>query len=145
MNHSDMRREEAALGYGAWIGFWLQLAALGVAAVLGAAFASADAAPGDYRCGLILSLAAVALGFLRLRNRFDGEAAGCCARLLVDDFRNLTLVIAIFAALGLAGLFVAGGLAYGGLHDAGIALFVVSAAAVLLSLKHVFDVSERRG
>ena len=145
MNQSQMTREEAALGYGAWIGFWLQLAALGIAAVLGAAFASADAAPGDYRCGLILSLAAIALGFLRLKSRFDGAAAGCCAGLLVDDFRNLTLVIAIFAALGLAGLFVAGGLAYGGLHDAGIALFVVSALVVLLSLKHVFDVSERRG
>ncbi len=132
------------LGFCAWIAFWAQLGALGVLAVLGAFFASDNNAPGDYDCGLILSLAAITLAFLRLKNRFDGSAADWRSFLLVDDMPNLVAVIAIFTVLALAGLFVAARFDHGGLHGGGVALFVASGLAVFLSLKHVFDNFDRQ-
>lgn len=137
--------EDAAveLGYGGWIAFWGQLVVLGLFAVLGAFYASADESTGDYACGLTLSLAAIALAFLRLKNRFDGPAAGWGSSCLVGDMANLVAVIVVFTIVALAGLFVAAGLDHGGLHDAGVALFAVSSIAVLLSIKHVFDNLDR--
>src|SRR5579862_7022373 len=131
------------LGYCAWILFWAQLGVLAVLAVLGAFFASADAAPGDYACGLLLSLAAIALAAMRVKNRFDGGAADWGSFLLVDDMVNLVAVIVIFTILGLAGLFAAAGFDTGGLHDAGLALFATSGVLVFLSMKHVFDLRDR--
>ena len=81
---------------------------------------------------------------MRLKNRFDGGAADWGSFLLVDDMANLVAVIVIFAVLGLAGLFIAAGVDDGGLHDAGVALFVASGLAVFLSLKHVFDTLDRQ-
>jgi hypothetical protein len=132
------------LGFCAWIGFWAPLVVLGVLAVLGAFFASDNSAPGDYACGLVLSLAALALAFMRVKNRFDGGAADWANFLLVDDVPSLVAVIVVFAVLGLAGLLVAAGVGHGGLHDGGVALFVVSGLAVFLSLKHVFDNLDRQ-
>jgi hypothetical protein len=134
----------AELGYGAWILFWGELVALALMALLGAFFASADAAPGDYACGLILFLAAVALAFLRVKARFDGAAADCGSFLLVDDLPNLVAAIVVLTVLALAGLFVAAGFDYGGLHVAGVALFVTSGLAVFLDMKRVFDNLDRR-
>jgi hypothetical protein len=131
------------LGYRAWIAFWAQLVVLAVLAVIGAFFASEDSAPGDYACGLLLSLAAIALASMRVKNRFDGGAAGWGGFLLVDDLANLLAVIVIFAILGLAGLFAAAGFDHGGLHNGGVALFAASGLAVFLSMKHVFDARDR--
>jgi hypothetical protein len=144
MEQSSIGPEAGELGVCAWIGFWAQLVVLGVLAVLGAFFASENGAPGDYACGLVLSLAAITLAFMRVKNRFDGGAADWGSFLLVDDLPNLVAVIAVFAVLGLAGLLVAAGVSHGGLHDGGVALFVASALAVFLSLKHVFDNLDRR-
>ena len=130
-------------GYDAWIAFWAPLIVLGLLAVLGAFFASENRAPGDYTCGLLLSLAAIALAFMRLKSRFDGAAADCASFLLVDDIPNLVAVIVVFTLLALAGLFVAARFDHGGLHDSGIGLFVASGLAVFLSLKHVFDNLDR--
>ena len=58
--------------------------------------------------------------------------------------RNLALAIAVFTALGLAGLFVAAGSEEGSLHIAGIALFLTSGLVVFLDLKNVFDTLDRR-
>src|SRR5436305_7566332 len=124
--------------YWSWFGFWAQFAVLGVLAIIGAFFASHGGGPGDYACGLILSLTAIALAFLRLKQRFDGGPADWQSFLLVDDVANLTLVIAVFAALGLAGLFIAAGTREGSLHMAGIALFLASGVTVFLRLKTVF-------
>ena len=132
------------VGFGTWIGFWAQLVVLGFFAVLGAFFASADRDPGDYACGLLLSLAAIALALMRVKNRFDGGSAGWGRFLLVDDTANLVAVIVILTVLGMAGLFGAARFDHGGLHDGGIALFVVSGIGVFLSLKHVFDNIDRR-
>ncbi|MGC2412957.1 MAG: hypothetical protein WA459_09730 [Stellaceae bacterium] len=143
MNQSSAASQSSEVGFCAWIAFWAQLAILAIVAVLGAAFASANRAPGDDTCGLLLSLAAIALAFMLLKNRFDGRAAYCCAFLLVDDMKNLLAAIVIFTVLGLAGLFLAARFDRGGLHDAGIALFVASALAVFLNLKHVFDKADR--
>jgi hypothetical protein len=149
MQHSDVSPKATEIGpaepgYSGWFAFWAELAVLGILAVSGAFFASAEASPGDYACGLVLSLAAIALGFLRLKNRLDGGAAGWSGFLLVDDFGNLVAVVVVFAILALGGLFVAAGVDRGGLHDAGVALFVASGIAVFLSLKHVFDNLDRR-
>ena len=141
MSQSSAGRESAELC--AWIAFWGQLVVLAVLAVLGAAFASEDSAPGDYACGLLLSLAAITLAFMRLKNRFDGTAADWGSFLLVDDMANLLAVIVAFTILGLAGLFIAAGFDHGGLHDAGVALFAASGLAVFLSMKHVFDALDR--
>jgi len=131
MDPSNDTAEVSDLSMCAWIGFWAELAVLGVLAVLGAFFASGDGAPGDYACGLVLSLAAIALAFMRLKRRFDGgRAADWGSFLLVDDMANLLAVIVIFTILGLAGLFVAAGFDHGGLHGSGIALFVASGLAV---------------
>src|SRR3981081_3216983 len=102
-----MNQSSAGLESGevcAWIAFWAQLGVLAVLAVLGAAFASEDSAPGDYTCGLLLSLAAIALAFMRLKNRFDGAAADWGSFLLVDDMANLLAVIPTFTITGVAGL-----------------------------------------
>jgi hypothetical protein len=136
--------EASDLNMCTWIGFWAEIAVLGLLAVLGAFFASGDGAPGDYACGLILSLAAIVLAFMRLKRRFDGgRAADWGSFLLVDDMANLVAVIVVFTLLALAGLFVAARFDHGGLHDSGVALFVASGLAVFLSLKHVFDNFDR--
>jgi hypothetical protein len=136
--------EPGELGYCAWFGFWVPLLALGFVAIIGASFASADRAPGDDICGLTLSLAAVALVFLRVKQRFDGGSLDWGSFLFVDNAANLVLAIVAFAILGLGGLIAAARVEYGGLHDGGIALFVVSAFGVFFSTKHVFDNLDRR-
>src|SRR5436305_1450133 len=138
MNQSNTGLEQGELGVCAWIAFWAQLVALGFLAVVGAFFASADNAPGDYACGLALSLAAIALAFMRLKSRLDGGAADWAGFLLVDDMSNLVAVIVVFVVLALAGLFLAARFDRGGLHAGGVALFVASGLAVFLSLKHFF-------
>jgi len=127
-----------------WLLFWAQLIVLAVFAVLGAFFASANEAPGDYSCGLVLSLASLALAFMRLKSRFDGAAADWGSFLFVDDLANLIAVIVVFTLLALAGLFAAARFEAGGLHDGGVALFATSGFAVFLSMKHVFDNLDRR-
>jgi len=131
--------------YCAWFGFWGQFVALGLLAVIGGFFASADAASGDYACGLILALAAIALAFLRLKTWFDAGSGGWANFLFVDDTANLILAIVVFVVLGLGGMIVASGVGYGGLQNGGVALFIVSAIGVLLNLKHVFDIRDRSG
>jgi hypothetical protein len=137
-------RQGIASGVVPWIAFWLQLAVLAVLAVLGALFASADVAPGDYACGLILAVAAVLLMFLRVKGYFDGGPAGFSNSLLVDDMPSLGLTVIVFAALGFGGVFVAAAVGAGGLYVGGVALFAVSALAILLSMKRVFDNLDRR-
>ena len=134
----------ARAGVGAWLAFWLQLAVLAVLAVFGALFASADVAPGDYACGLILAVAAVLLILLHVKGYFDGDPAGFGGRLLVDDMPSLGLAVIVFAVLGLGGVFVAAAVGGGGLYVGGVALFAISALAILLSMKRVFDNLDRR-
>ena len=117
----------------------------GLLAIVGAYAASHGRGPGDYTTGLILSLTATTLAFFRLKRRFDGAPTKWKRFLLVDDMRNLVLVIAVFAALGLAGLFVAAAEQAGSLHVAGVALFATSGLIMFLSLKNVFDNLDRRG
>jgi hypothetical protein len=135
--------EPGMAGAGAGLLAGGEFALLGLLALVGAFFASASASPGDYAAGMILALASIALAFLRLKARLDGTAGGWSSALLVDDWANLTLVIIVFVLLGLAGLFLAAAYEYGGLHTAGLALFVASGIAVFLNLKRVFDNYER--
>jgi hypothetical protein len=131
--------DDAERAFWAWLGFWVQFLVLAVLAVVGAFFAAADARPGDYQCGLLLSLGAVAMAFLRLKQRFDGGASGLSALLLVDDMKNLALVVPLFTVIGLAGLFIAHAWEDGAMHAAGLALFVASGVIVFLDIKHVYD------
>jgi hypothetical protein len=128
-----------------WLGFWLLLLVLGVLAIIGSFAASGADRPGDYACGMVLSLAAIALAFLRLKHRLDGSGSGWSDFLLVGDMWNLALVIPLFAVIGLAGLFIAHAWENGAMHTAGIALFIVSGAIIFLDIKHVFDRIEPPG
>ena len=100
MNQSNAVSTEEA-GFGAWLGFWAQFIVLGFLAVLGAFFASGDSAPGEYTCGLILSLAAIALAFLRLKHWsthciHTSFKDSCCAAILPafgDSQRSITDII----------------------------------------------------
>jgi len=135
---------ELVAGVGAWIAAWAEFVLLGYLAIIGAFFASENASQGDYACGLILSLAEIALAFMRLKSRFDGDSVDWQGYLFVDDVPNLIAVIVVFAAVGLAGVFIAARFEHGGLHSAGVALFVASAGAVFLNIKNVFDNFDRR-
>ena len=129
----------AERAFWSWLGFWGQFLILGLLAVIGAFVASADARPGDYLCGLLLSLGAIALAFLRLKHRLDGGSLGWRDFLFVDDMKNLALAIPLFAVIGLAGLFIARAWESGAMHAAGLGLFVVSGAIIFLDIKRVFD------
>ena len=131
--------DNAECAFWSWLGFWLQILVLGVLAIVGVFSASAADRPGDYTCGMALSLGAIALAFLRLKRRLDGDGFGWGDFLLVGDMRNLALVIPLFTVIGLAGLFIAHAWEEGAMHSAGIALFVVSGAIIFLDMKHVFD------
>ena len=137
--------ESAERAFWSWFGFWVQILVLAALAVIGAFAASGAERPGDYACGMILSLGAIALGFLRLKRRLDGDSSGLVDFLLVEDMWNLAVVVPLFAVIGLAGLFIAHAWESGAMHAAGLALFVVSGVIIFLDLKHVFDRIEARG
>jgi hypothetical protein len=139
MDETSRPPDDATRAFWLWLAFWLQFLVLGALAVVGAFAASGAERPGDYACGMLLSLAAVALAFLRLKHRLDGCAADWGNFLLVRDMWNLSLVIPLFVVIGLAGLFVAHAWEGGAMHAAGVALFIVSGAIVFLDIKHVFD------
>jgi hypothetical protein len=130
---------DADRAFWSWLGFWLQILVLGLLAIVGAFAASAADQPGDYTCGMALSLGAIALAFLRLKRRLDGNESGWADFLLVGDMWNLALVIPLFALISLAGLFIAHAWQSGAMHTAGIVLFIASAALIFLDMKHVFD------
>lgn len=135
--------ESAERAFWSWLGFWVQILVLAVLAVVGAFFASGAERSGEYDCGIVLSLAAVALTFMRIRHRLDGS--GFLDSLLVGDMWNLALVVPLFTIIGLAGLFIAHAWESGAMHTAGLALFVASGAIIFLDLKHVFDRIESGG
>ena len=136
--------QPSVAGVGAWIVAWGELVLLGFLALIGAFFAAAADSPGDYACGLILIVTSIALAFIRLKARFDGASGDWSSFLLVDDWPNFIMIAIAFAVLGFAGLFVAASYDEGGLHNAGVALFAVSALAVFLNLKRVFDNFDRQ-
>ncbi len=139
MDQRSRSPDIAERAFWSWLGFWLQILVLGMLALVGAFAASGADRPGEYACGMVLSLAAIALGFLRLKRRLDGSGFGWGDFLLVGDMWNLALVIPLFTLIGLAGLFIAHAWESGAMHTAGIALFVVSGAIIFLDMKHVFD------
>src|SRR3954453_4105840 len=143
MDSSSPRRSWDAREYWSWIGFWGQFLLLALLAVIGAVFAGQGGEPGDDTAGLWLSLAAVALAFLRLKQYFDAGRTDWQSFLFVENMVNLIAVIVVFAVVGLAGLLIAAG-SQGSLHNAGIALFAASGLAVFFSLKRVFDKLEGR-
>ena len=133
-----------AEAYGAGIAVGGQCAVVGLLAIVGAFVASGGGEPGDYASGLVLSLAAIALAFLRLKHQLDGRPGDWAGFLFVDEIASLWIVVPLFAVLGLVGLFIAAGAEEGSLHDAGIGLFLASGFFVFLNLKHVFDIAESR-
>lgn len=126
-----------------WLGFWLQFLVLALLALTGAGFAGGGRRPGDYAVGLLLTLASVALGFLRLKHHLDGGDASLSGFLLVSDMKNLAVAIPLLTIVGLAGLFIARASPHGSLHAAGIALFVAVAVIIFLDIKRVFDRIDR--
>jgi hypothetical protein len=139
MENTGRTPDLAEEAFWSWLAFWVQFLVLGGLAIIGAFVASSDARPGDYRCGMLLSLAAIALAFLRLKHQLDGGAPDWRSFLLVDDMRGLAIVIPLFAIIGLAGLFIAHAWESGSMHAAGIALFIASGAIVFFDIKRVFD------
>ena len=120
-----------------WFGFWVQFVVLAALAILGLHIGS-DGATGDYATGLMLTVGAILLAFLRLKAHFDGTGDDWTSFLLVDKPAHLVVVIPLFTVLALAGLFMGAG-APDSLQAAGVALFVVSGLVIFLSLKRVFD------
>jgi len=139
MDETPRTLDTAASAFWTWLGFWVRILVLGVLAVIGAFAASGAEQPGDYGCGMTLSLTAIALAFLKLKHHLDGGRCSFVDFLLVEDMPNLALVIPLFAIIGLAGLFIAHAWEHGDMHTAGVALFIASGVAVFLNLKHVFD------
>ena len=139
MDETSRTPDDAEYAFWSWLGFWLQFLILGVLAVVGAFVASRGERPGDYACGMLLSLGAIALAFLRLKHLLDGGASDWGDFLLVDDMRGLAIVIPLFAIIGLAGLFTAHAWEGGAMHAAGVALFIVSGVFIFLDIKRVFD------
>ena len=139
MDETGRTPDDAEHAFWSWLGFWGQFLILGVLAIIGAFVAAADTRPGDYQCGLLLSLGAIALAFLRLKHQLDGGASGWGNFLFVDDTKHLAFVIPLFAIIGLLGLFIARAWESGAMHAAGLGLFVVSGAIVFLNIKRVFD------
>ena|ERR1700722_1265565 len=135
--NTSLPPEDAHDTDGAWFGFWLQFIVLGGLAILGLYVAS-DGRPGDYATGLMLTIGAILLAFLRLKSWFDGNSADWTSFLFVDKPAHLVVVIPLFSIIALGGLFVAAG-EPGTLQDAGVALFIVSGIIIFLSLKRVFD------
>jgi len=131
--------DDAEHAFWSWLGFWAQFLILGALAIVGAFVASGAERPGDYACGMLLSLGAIALAFLRLKHGLDGGASGWGDFLLVDDMRGLAIVVPLFAIIGLAGLFLAHAWEGGAMHAAGVALFIASGAIIFLDIKRVFD------
>jgi hypothetical protein len=120
-----------------WFGFWLQFVVLAALAILGL-YIGSDGASGDYATGLMLTVGAVLLAFLRLKAHFDGVGDDWTSFLFVDRPGQLVVVIPLFTVIALAGLFMGAG-APDSLQGAGVALFVVSGLIIFLSLKRVFD------
>jgi hypothetical protein len=139
LDDASQMPDEAEHAFWSWLGFWAQFLILGVLAVVGVFVASGAERPGDYACGMLLSLGAIALAFLRLKHRLDGGASDWGDFLLVDDMRGLAIAIPLFAIIGLAGLFIAHAWEGGAMHAAGVALFIVSGAIIFLDLKRFFD------
>ena len=139
MVETSRKSDPAEHPFWSWLGFWLQFLVLGLFVVIGAFTASECRGPGDYVVGMLLISAALALGFLRLKYWFDGGPQGWREFLFVDDMKNLTVKIPIFAVIGLVGLFIARAWPDGSLHNAGLGLFVVSGIIVFLDIKRVFD------
>jgi hypothetical protein len=137
--------ESAERAFWSWLGFWVQMLVLTALTMIGAFAASGAERSGDYVCGMVLTLAAIALAFMRLKHRLDGGGSGISEFLLVTDMWNLALVIPLFTVIGLAGLFIAHGSEGGALHIAGVALFLASGGAIFLDMKHVFDRMEGAG
>ena len=139
MNETRRTPDDAERAFWSWLGFWVQFLVLAVLAVVGAFFAAADARPGDYQSGLVLSLGAIAMACLRLKQHLDGDVSGWSAFLLVDDMKNLALAVPLLTIIGLAGVFIAHAWEDGAMHAAGLALFVASGVIVFLNIKRVFD------
>ena len=139
MDETSPKPEDATRAFWRWLGFWVQFLILGLLTAIGAFVASENARPGDYLCGLLLSLGAITLGFLRLKHSLDGGNSGWGTFLLVDDMKHLALTIPLFAVIGLAGLFIAHAWESGAMHTAGLGLFVASGVIIFLNIKRVFD------
>jgi hypothetical protein len=139
MDEASQPPDAAEHMFWSWLGFWGQFFVLGLLVVIGAFAASQAEGPGDYACGVLLLLGALALAFLRLKQRFDGGAPGWRDFLLVDDMTSLAVAIPLFTVIGLVGLFVARAWPDGSLHDSGLGLFVVSGVIIFLNIKRVFD------
>ena len=57
MNETGAAPGDSERAFLSWLGFWGQFLVLGLLAMIGAFFASADQRPGDYQCGMLLSQA----------------------------------------------------------------------------------------
>ncbi|HWB47818.1 MAG TPA: hypothetical protein VG651_01815 [Stellaceae bacterium] len=142
MNASTTPPRLSDQGYGAWFGFWFQFVVLAALTILGLHVAS-DGEPGDYATGLMLAIGAILLTFLRLKAWFDGTAGDWTSFLFVDKPAHLVVVIPLFTAIALVGLFIAAS-EPGSLQGAGVGLFVVCGLIIFLSLKRVFDKLDSR-
>ena len=137
MNTPMPETPHADPGLGPWFAFWGQFVVLGALAILGL-YVGSDGEEGDYATGLMLTIGAILLAFLRLKAWFDGTSSDWTSFLFVDKPAHLVVVIPLFTVIALGGLFVAAG-EPGSLQGAGVGLFIACGLIIFLSLKRVFD------
>jgi hypothetical protein len=137
MNTSTTPPASSDEGLAPWLAFWGQFVVLGALAIVGL-YVGSDGEPGDYATGLMLTIGAILLAFLRLKASFDGTSTDWTSFLFVDKPAHLVVLIPLFTVIALGGLFVAAG-SPGSLQGAGVWLFIVSGLIIFLSLKRVFD------
>lgn len=115
--------------------------AFGLLGLFGAAGASGSS---GYALGLLLFAASLAYIFWMLKQHFDGAPDRAMFDIWPERPRNGWLLLAVLAALGLLGLFLAsGGDPY--LYWFGICLFAACSVMGLNVMKRIFDQHDRGG
>lgn len=138
------RAERVGLGeLWRWAAPWALGALLVLAALLGFFAASRARDDGDYAMGFVTAGLALLVLAWRIKRASDGAAPLAPLPVLVDDAAALVILIALLAALAIAGLLLAARSGESELEATGYGLFGFSLVFIFWNLKHYFDGRDR--
>ena len=141
---ASRRRQRVSLrDIGIWVAPWLAGVLLACATLLGF-FTAADArGPDTYAAGFFTAgLTLIALVWL-VKRSCDRPVRGWLFDIRIERPESLLLLVALLAAIGIGGLFLAAD-AHGAAESAGYALFVVCLLFIAWNLKHHYDQIDSR-